>query len=126
MSFFLGSFFLGGLLHFKTSPFAWRCQDALTVAEACSNESTLESTIALRVLPCLSGGTQVSCQVTRLRVAQVTCNTGNFGRRGDKREQQLIFRNDEFVQHGVDHIMIELRTATGRSNGRVPVTRVWS
>ena len=29
---------------------------------------------------------------------------------GDMREQQLIFRNDEFVQHGLDHIMIELRT----------------
>ena len=45
---------------------------------------------------------------------QVTCNTGNFGRKGDQREQQLVFRNDEFVQHGVDHIMVELRTAAWR------------
>ncbi|CAJ1379214.1 unnamed protein product [Effrenium voratum] len=53
----------------------------------------------------------VDFMVKQCQWTMVTCNTGNFGRRGDKREQQLIFRNDEFVQHGVDHIMIELRTA---------------
>lgn len=39
----------------------------------------------------------------------ITCNGGNYGRRGDKREQQLVFRNDEHVQHGDKHIMVELR-----------------
>eukprot|EP00928_Gymnodinium_smaydae_P041832 TRINITY_DN28263_c0_g3_i2.p1 TRINITY_DN28263_c0_g3~~TRINITY_DN28263_c0_g3_i2.p1 ORF type:complete len:1012 (-),score=145.17 TRINITY_DN28263_c0_g3_i2:563-3598(-) len=39
----------------------------------------------------------------------ITCNGGNFGRYGDIREQQLVFRNDEHVQHGEDHIMVELR-----------------
>lgn len=39
----------------------------------------------------------------------ITCNGGNYGRRGDKREQQLVFRNDEFVQHGDKHVMVELR-----------------
>jgi len=39
----------------------------------------------------------------------LTCTGGNYGRRGDKREQQLIFRNDEFVQHGEHHMMIEFR-----------------
>ena len=37
-------------------------------------------------------------------------HTVNFGLCGDKREQQLVFRNDEHVQHGTDHIMVELRT----------------
>lgn len=39
----------------------------------------------------------------------ITCNGGNYGRKGDKREQQLCFRNDEHVQHGENHVMVELR-----------------
>lgn len=39
----------------------------------------------------------------------ITCTGGNFGRTGAMREQQMIFRNDEFVQHGENHVMIELR-----------------
>ncbi|CAE7459342.1 pme-5, partial [Symbiodinium natans] len=52
----------------------------------------------------------VDFMVKECQWTMVTCNGGNFGRKGDKREQQLIFRNDEFVQHGADHIMVELRT----------------
>eukprot|EP00438_Fugacium_kawagutii_P001714 Skav202856 [mRNA] locus=scaffold2311:209334:211474:+ [translate_table: standard] len=52
----------------------------------------------------------VDFMVKQCQWTMVTCNTGNFGRKGDKREQQLIFRNDEFIQHGIDHLMIELRT----------------
>eukprot|EP00434_Breviolum_minutum_P036229 symbB.v1.2.032095.t1/scaffold3754.1/size70833/6 len=52
----------------------------------------------------------VDFMVKKCQWTMVTCNTGNFGRKGDKREQQLIFRNDEFVQHGIDHLMVELRT----------------
>mmetsp|Transcript_75871 Transcript_75871/g.180267 ORF Transcript_75871/g.180267 Transcript_75871/m.180267 type:complete len:1130 (+) Transcript_75871:72-3461(+) len=43
----------------------------------------------------------------------VACNGGNFGRRGDLREQQLVFRNDAHVQHGEDHVMVELRDVSG-------------
>lgn len=39
----------------------------------------------------------------------LTCTGGNYGRKGDKREQQLVFRNDEFVQHGEAHLMVEFR-----------------
>lgn len=39
----------------------------------------------------------------------LTCTGGNYGRRGDKREQQMIFRNDEFVHHGDAHLMVEFR-----------------
>eukprot|EP00927_Polykrikos_kofoidii_P066406 TRINITY_DN62006_c0_g1_i1.p1 TRINITY_DN62006_c0_g1~~TRINITY_DN62006_c0_g1_i1.p1 ORF type:complete len:1025 (-),score=129.32 TRINITY_DN62006_c0_g1_i1:206-3280(-) len=39
----------------------------------------------------------------------ITCNGGNFGRFGDIREQQMVFRKDDHVQHGEDHIMVELR-----------------
>ena len=39
----------------------------------------------------------------------VTCNGGNYGRTGKLREQQLVFRNDEHVQHGLDHVLVELR-----------------
>ena len=52
----------------------------------------------------------VDFMVKQCQWTMVTCNTGNFGRTGAKREQQLIFRNDEFVQHGIDHLMVELRT----------------
>ena len=45
----------------------------------------------------------------------VVCNTGNFGQRGDLREQQLIFRKDLIVQHGDENIMVELRDV--RSSG---------
>eukprot|EP00928_Gymnodinium_smaydae_P089147 TRINITY_DN73148_c0_g1_i1.p1 TRINITY_DN73148_c0_g1~~TRINITY_DN73148_c0_g1_i1.p1 ORF type:complete len:927 (-),score=122.21 TRINITY_DN73148_c0_g1_i1:98-2878(-) len=47
----------------------------------------------------------------------VTCNASNFGRRGDKREQQLVFRNDLHVQHGLQHIIVELRSQGGDSGG---------
>eukprot|EP00929_Paragymnodinium_shiwhaense_P037862 TRINITY_DN2008_c0_g1_i2.p1 TRINITY_DN2008_c0_g1~~TRINITY_DN2008_c0_g1_i2.p1 ORF type:complete len:961 (+),score=141.05 TRINITY_DN2008_c0_g1_i2:71-2953(+) len=39
----------------------------------------------------------------------ITCNGGNYGRFGDKREQQLVFRNDAHVHHGENHVMVELR-----------------
>eukprot|EP00440_Ansanella_granifera_P069279 gb/GFBE01075162.1/.p1 GENE.gb/GFBE01075162.1/~~gb/GFBE01075162.1/.p1 ORF type:complete len:921 (+),score=206.60 gb/GFBE01075162.1/:1-2763(+) len=39
----------------------------------------------------------------------LTCTGGNFGRTGAQREQQMIFRNDEFVQHGENHLMVEFR-----------------
>ena len=52
----------------------------------------------------------VDFMVKQCQWTMVTCNTGNYGRKGDQREQQLVFRNDEFVQHGVDHLMVELRT----------------
>mmetsp|Transcript_40343 Transcript_40343/g.94826 ORF Transcript_40343/g.94826 Transcript_40343/m.94826 type:complete len:894 (+) Transcript_40343:102-2783(+) len=52
----------------------------------------------------------VDFMVKQCQWTLVTCNGGNYGRKGDKREQQLVFRNDEFVQHGADHIMVELRT----------------
>jgi len=39
----------------------------------------------------------------------ITCNGGNYGRFGDVREQQMVFRDDGHVQHGEDHIMVELR-----------------
>ena len=52
----------------------------------------------------------VDFMVKEMKWTMVTCNGGNFGPRGDKREQQLVFRNDEFVQNGEEHIMVELRT----------------
>merc|ERR1719506_1667036 len=39
----------------------------------------------------------------------ITCNGGNFGRCGNLREQQPVFRDDGHVQHGEDHVMVELR-----------------
>ncbi|CAE8635564.1 unnamed protein product [Polarella glacialis] len=39
----------------------------------------------------------------------ITCNGGNFGLLGDKREQQLVFRCDDHVQHGEHHVMVEFR-----------------
>lgn len=53
----------------------------------------------------------VDFMVKKCAWTMITCNGGNFGRKGDKREQQLVFRNDEHVQHGLNHIMIELRTS---------------
>ena len=54
----------------------------------------------------------VDFMVKQCQWSMVTCNCGNFGQQdGKEREQQLIFRKDDFVQHGLDHIMIELRTA---------------
>mmetsp|Transcript_53912 Transcript_53912/g.128407 ORF Transcript_53912/g.128407 Transcript_53912/m.128407 type:complete len:891 (+) Transcript_53912:55-2727(+) len=52
----------------------------------------------------------VDFMVKQCQWTMVTCNGGNYGRLGDMREQQLVFRKDEFVQHGADHIMVELRT----------------
>mmetsp|Transcript_39516 Transcript_39516/g.91251 ORF Transcript_39516/g.91251 Transcript_39516/m.91251 type:complete len:629 (-) Transcript_39516:206-2092(-) len=46
----------------------------------------------------------------------VTCSGGKYSRSGadqyfsSRNEHQLVFRNDEFVQHGADHIMVEFRT----------------
>ena len=54
----------------------------------------------------------VDFMVKQCQWSMVTCNCGNFGgQSGEEREQQLIFRKDDFVQHGLGHIMIELRTA---------------
>ena len=52
----------------------------------------------------------VDFMVKQRKWTMVGCKTGHFGVCGDKREQQLVFRNDEHVQHGTDHIMVELRT----------------
>eukprot|EP00971_Amphidinium_carterae_P206383 4095765-Amphidinium_carterae.1 len=41
----------------------------------------------------------VDFMVKELAWTMVTCNGGNFGFTGSEREQQLVFRNDEFVQH---------------------------
>lgn len=49
----------------------------------------------------------VDFMVKKCKWTMVTCNSGNYGRKGDYREQQLVFRKDEHVQHGSDHIMIE-------------------
>merc|ERR1719424_1469947 len=59
---------------------------------------------------------QVTMELVDFMVKQcawtmITCNAGNFGRSGEKREQQLVFRNDEHVQHGENHVMIELRSS---------------
>eukprot|EP00971_Amphidinium_carterae_P183073 3632829-Amphidinium_carterae.1 len=49
----------------------------------------------------------------------VTCSGGKYSRSGadqyfsSRNEHQLVFRNDEFVQHGADHIMVEFRTVGG-------------
>ena len=51
----------------------------------------------------------VDFMVQRRAWTIVTCNGGNFGRYGDLREQQMVFRDDGHVQHGEDHIMVELR-----------------
>lgn len=59
----------------------------------------------------------------------IACNGGNFGRRGDLREQQLIFRNDAHVRHGRDHIMVELRdvsSALKKGQGYIEVNGVQS
>ena len=53
----------------------------------------------------------VDFMVKQCHWSMVSCNTGHFGIAGDKREQQLIFRKDDFLQHGSEHIMIELRTS---------------
>ncbi|CAE7362126.1 Tnks [Symbiodinium pilosum] len=39
----------------------------------------------------------------------LTCTGGNCGLTGSMREQQMVFRNDAHVQHGDQHLMIELR-----------------
>eukprot|EP00439_Symbiodinium_sp_Y106_P061959 s3343_g9.t1 len=52
----------------------------------------------------------VDFMVKECQWTMVTCNGGNFGRTGAKREQQLVFRNDEFIQHGADHLMVEIRS----------------
>ena len=50
----------------------------------------------------------VDFMVKECQWTMVTCNGGGLG---SMHQQQLMFRNDEFVQHGADHIMVELRTA---------------
>ena len=52
----------------------------------------------------------VDFMVKKCAWTMITCNGGNFGRKGDKREQQLVFRDDGFVQHGENHVMLEMRT----------------
>eukprot|EP00931_Biecheleriopsis_adriatica_P043346 TRINITY_DN24783_c0_g1_i1.p1 TRINITY_DN24783_c0_g1~~TRINITY_DN24783_c0_g1_i1.p1 ORF type:complete len:777 (+),score=143.89 TRINITY_DN24783_c0_g1_i1:227-2557(+) len=39
----------------------------------------------------------------------IACNAGNFGRRGDKREQQLVLRYDGRAAQADDHLLVELR-----------------
>jgi hypothetical protein len=58
----------------------------------------------------------------------IACNGGNFGMRGDVREQQLVFRYDAHVQHGEDHVMVELRDVEGAfgSCGYVEVNGIQS
>merc|ERR1719271_481214 len=57
----------------------------------------------------------------------IACNGGNFGKRGDLREQQLVFRNDAHVLHGEDHIMVELRDVQSlMSNGYIEINGVES
>ena len=51
----------------------------------------------------------VDFMVQRCAWTMITCNGGNFGRYGDLREQQMVFCDDGHVQHGEDHIMVELR-----------------
>ncbi|CAE7568137.1 Tnks, partial [Symbiodinium sp. CCMP2456] len=51
----------------------------------------------------------VDFMVQQCAWTMITCNGGNFGRYGDIREQQMVFRDDGHVQHGDDHIMVELR-----------------
>eukprot|EP00929_Paragymnodinium_shiwhaense_P104730 TRINITY_DN69407_c0_g1_i1.p1 TRINITY_DN69407_c0_g1~~TRINITY_DN69407_c0_g1_i1.p1 ORF type:complete len:1073 (+),score=153.34 TRINITY_DN69407_c0_g1_i1:162-3380(+) len=51
----------------------------------------------------------VDFMVQKCSWTMITCNGGNYGRYGDIREQQLVFRDDAHVQHGEDHIMVELR-----------------
>lgn len=51
----------------------------------------------------------VDFMVQKCAWTMITCNGGNYGRYGDIREQQLVFRDDGHVQHGEDHIMVELR-----------------
>ena len=50
----------------------------------------------------------VDFMVKECQWTMVTCNGGGLG---SMHQQQLIFRNDEFVQHGADRIMVELWTA---------------
>lgn len=52
----------------------------------------------------------VDFMVKECQWTMVCCNGGNYGCQGTKREQQLVFRKDEFVQHGSDLFMVELRT----------------
>ena len=51
----------------------------------------------------------VAVMVQRCAWTMITCNGGNFGRYGDLREQQMVFRDDGHVQHGENHIMLERR-----------------
>ena len=49
----------------------------------------------------------VDFMVKQCHWTMVTCNMGNFR----TREQQLVFRKDDFIEKGAEHIMVELRTA---------------
>eukprot|EP00931_Biecheleriopsis_adriatica_P068054 TRINITY_DN4208_c1_g1_i1.p1 TRINITY_DN4208_c1_g1~~TRINITY_DN4208_c1_g1_i1.p1 ORF type:complete len:1010 (-),score=193.29 TRINITY_DN4208_c1_g1_i1:196-3195(-) len=51
----------------------------------------------------------VDFMVKQCAWTMITCNGGNYGKHGDIREQQMVFRNDGHVQHGEDHFMVELR-----------------
>ncbi|CAJ1409321.1 unnamed protein product [Effrenium voratum] len=39
----------------------------------------------------------------------VACTASNFGRLGDKREQQIVLRYDDFKHQDCDHLLVELR-----------------
>lgn len=52
----------------------------------------------------------------------VTSNSGNYGRFGDMREAQLVFRQDAHVQRGAKHVLVEFRMSTSNhsiSNGYI-------
>ncbi|CAE7208797.1 tank-1 [Symbiodinium sp. CCMP2592] len=52
----------------------------------------------------------VAFMVKKCQWSLVSRSNGNYGEGGGMREQQLVFRKDEFIQHGSDHVMIEFRT----------------
>ncbi|OLP89094.1 Poly(ADP-ribose) polymerase pme-5 [Symbiodinium microadriaticum] len=52
----------------------------------------------------------VDFMVKKCQWSLVSRSNGNFGKNGEMRESQMVFRKDEFIQHGSDHIMVEFRT----------------
>eukprot|EP00933_Yihiella_yeosuensis_P033814 TRINITY_DN27448_c0_g1_i1.p1 TRINITY_DN27448_c0_g1~~TRINITY_DN27448_c0_g1_i1.p1 ORF type:complete len:984 (-),score=175.77 TRINITY_DN27448_c0_g1_i1:70-3021(-) len=79
------------------------CEAKFNVGCFSSRGSEGENNMGQRTMEIVDFMTK-GCQWTLL-----TCNGGNFGRCGDKREQQMVFRNDAHVQHGENHLMVELR-----------------
>ncbi|CAE7203557.1 tank-1 [Symbiodinium sp. CCMP2592] len=52
----------------------------------------------------------VDFMVKKCQWSLVSRSNGCFGKSVDMREQQLVFRKDEFIQRGSDHIIVEFRT----------------